>query len=280
MAVYYAAVIEDQSELKQEIERHLVTAGKMRRAKEEADRANEAKAVFLAKMSHQLRTPLNAIIGYSEILMEEGELSGSCHTADLRMINNAGRHLLSLVSDVLHMPKIDAEDIDLCIEQVDLKQLLEDVASTCHPLVTANGNDFALDLCPDLGAMETDQRRLRQILINLLSNAGKFTTNGRVTLRSRCEKSGTLGDEIVISVEDTGIGIAPESMDRLFVEFNQAHEHGSQPYGGTGLGLAVTRALCDVLNARIEVASEPGKGSTFTVRCPVNLELSMYSDAA
>jgi len=268
MAVYYAAVIESQSELKQEIERHLVTAVKMQQAKEHADRANEAKAVFLAKMSHQLRTPLNAIIGYSEILIEEGGLNGGSHTEDLKLINSAGRHLLSLVSDVLYMPKIEAEDIDLCVELVDLKQLLEDVASTCRQLVVANGNEFLLDLSPDVGLIATDQTRLRQILINLLSNAGKFTSCGVVTLCAQRQCSVEALDEVVISVQDTGIGIAQNSLDQLFVEFNQAHESGARPHGGTGLGLAVSRKLCQVLDATIEVSSELGKGSKFTVRIP------------
>jgi signal transduction histidine kinase len=268
MAVYYASVMTAQSELRQEIDRHLVTAAKMRKAKEEADRANEAKAVFLAKMSHQLRTPLNAIIGYSEILLEDADLKGDkAETADLKMINSAGRHLLSLVSDVLHMPKIDSEDIELSIHRFDLRQLIDDVASTCRSLVTRNGNAFIVELAEDLGIVESDETRLRQVMINLLSNAGKFTSGGSVTLRAN-RVTDAVTDDIIISVQDTGIGISPAAMDGLFTKFNQANALTSQTYGGTGLGLALSRTLCQLMNGDISVESEVQQGSTFTVRIP------------
>jgi signal transduction histidine kinase len=268
MAVYYASVMTAQSELRQEIDRHLVTAAKMRKAKEEADRANEAKAVFLAKMSHQLRTPLNAIIGYSEILLEDADLNGDkAETADLKMINSAGRHLLSLVSDVLHMPKIDSEDIELSIQTFDLRQLIEDVASTCRSLVTRNGNDFVVELGENLGTVVSDETRLRQVTINLLSNAGKFTCGGKVTLRAnRVSEMGA--DDILISVQDTGIGIPAAAIDGLFTEFNQANALTSKSYGGTGLGLALSHALCQRMKGDISVESEVQRGSTFTVRIP------------
>jgi signal transduction histidine kinase len=268
MAVYYASVMTAQSELRQEIERHLVTAAKMRKAKEEADRANEAKAVFLAKMSHQLRTPLNAIIGYSEILLEDADLSGDkAETADLKMINSAGRHLLSLVSDVLHMRKIDSEDIELSIQRFDLRQLIDDVASTCCSLVTRNGNDFVVELGENLGTVLSDETRLRQVTINLLSNAGKFTCHGKVTLRANRVSDGVT-DDIVISVQDTGIGIPAAAIDGLFTKFNQANKLTSKSFGGTGLGLALSRALCQRMNGDISVESEVERGSTFTVRIP------------
>jgi signal transduction histidine kinase len=268
MAVYYASVMTAQSELRQEIDRHLVTAAKMRNAKEEADRANEAKAVFLAKMSHQLRTPLNAIIGYSEILLEDADLTGDkAETADLRMINSAGRHLLSLVSDVLHMPKIDSEDIELSIQRFDLRQLIDDVASTCHSLVTRNGNEFVVELAENLGTVVSDETRLRQVMINLLSNAGKFTSRGKVTLRAN-RVSDAVTDDIVISVHDTGIGIPSAAIDGLFTKFNHANALTSKSYGGTGLGLALSRTLCQLMNGDISLESELQRGSTFTVRIP------------
>jgi signal transduction histidine kinase len=270
MAVYYANVITAQSDLRQEVDRHLVTAAKMRKAKEDADRANEAKAVFLAKMSHQLRTPLNAIIGYSEILLEDANLENkdeSEQTADLKMINSAGRHLLSLVSDVLHMPKIDSEKLELFIQCTDLKTLLDDVASTCRSLVTQNRNRFVVEIADNLGIAECDKTRLRQVIINLLGNAGKFTSNGTVTLRAIRVPAESV-DEIVLSVQDTGIGIAPEAIERLFTDYNQANSLISREYGGTGLGLALCRKLCQLMDATISVESAIARGSTFTVRFP------------
>ena len=198
MAIYYAFVMTEQSALRQEIEKRLLTAAKLEKAKQEAERANEAKAVFLAKMNHQLRTPLNAIIGYSEILLEEIEPdANSADAADLTTINKAGRHLLSLVSDVLYMPKIEADNIEISVHAVDLATCLDEVASTCRNLVSHNGNEFVLEKSDGLGIVETDETRLRQILINLLGNAGKFTK----TARWRCGRAASPpgpADEIVI----------------------------------------------------------------------------------
>jgi signal transduction histidine kinase len=271
MAVYYANVITAQSDLRQEVERHLVTAAKMRRAKEDADRANEAKAVFLAKMSHQLRTPLNAIIGYSEILLEDanpGDKDDSDRAADLKMINSAGRHLLSLVSDVLHMPQIDAEKIELVVQDTNLMALLDDVVSTCRTLVTQNRNKLIVDVAGNLGVIPCDNTKLRQVIINLLSNAGKFTSNGAITLLARRLQTGGT-DEIVLSVQDTGIGIDPAAIEGLFADYNQANASISKEFGGTGLGLALSRRFCHLMGATISVESELARGSTFTVRLPV-----------
>jgi signal transduction histidine kinase len=269
MAIYYAYVMTAQSALRQEIEKRLLTAAKLEKAKREAEQANEAKAVFLAKMNHQLRTPLNAIIGYSEILLEDVEPNAnSADEADLKTINNAGRHLLSLVSDVLYMPKIESDNIEISMRPVDLGACLDEVASTCRNLVSHNGNEFILDKSKDLGIIETDQTRLRQILINLLGNAGKFTKEGKVILRATRDVT-PAGDEIVMEVEDTGIGIPAEAIARLFTDFNQASSETSKSYGGTGLGLAVSRKLAQLLNGDIHVESEPGRGSTFSVRLPV-----------
>jgi signal transduction histidine kinase len=272
MAVYYASVITSESELRQEVERHLVTATKMRRAKEAADRANDAKAVFLAKMSHQLRTPLNAVIGYSEILLEDAELSGDdVQMADLKTINKAGRHLLSLVADVLHMPKIDADNIELSFREFELASFVDDAVSTCRSLVTPNNNELVVEIGDDLGTVWCDETRLRQVLINLLSNAGKFTSHGTITLRvGRIAEPS--GDMIMISVQDTGIGISQENIENLFTDFSQADASTSTTYGGTGLGLAVSRKLCQLLGGDVAVESEVGRGSTFTVRIPASAE--------
>lgn len=268
MAIYYAYVTLAQSALRQEIEKHLVTAARLRQAKHEAERANEAKAVFLAKMNHQLRTPLNAIIGYSEILLEDLEPNAnSADEADLTTINNAGRHLFALVSDVLYMPKIESDNIEISLRPVDLELFLDEVTATCRNLVSHNANEFVLEKSGDLGIIETDETRLRQILINLLGNAGKFTKNGKVTLRASRDTLGALG-QIVISVQDTGIGIPPEAIASLFTNFNHANAVTSKSYDGSGLGLAVSRKLANLLNGDIEVESELGRGSVFTVRLP------------
>jgi signal transduction histidine kinase len=265
MAIYYAYVMVAQSALQLEIKKHLETSARLRIAKRDAELANEAKAVFLAKMSHQLRTPLNAIIGYSEILLEDSEASEQAADAeDLRAINNAGRHLLSLVSDVLHMPKIDSEDVDVRLHPVDLDNCLEEVSATCRNLISNNGNTFALEKQAELGTIHTDETRLRQILINLLGNAGKFTKNGKVVLRARRQKEADR-DQVLISVQDTGIGIPTEAIPSLFKNFNQLN---ANLYGGTGLGLAVSQKLAQLLHGDISVESRLGRGSEFTLRIP------------
>ncbi len=271
MAVYYANVITAQSELQQEVDRHLVTAAKMRKAKQDADRANEAKAVFLAKMSHQLRTPLNAIIGYSEILLEDADpddKGAGERAADLKMINSAGRHLLALVSDVLHMPKIDAEKIELVEQETEFNALLTEVVSTCRSLVTQNRNRLVVNIPESLGTGVCDKTKLQQVIINLLGNAGKFTSNGTILLRAWKKKTGDV-DELLISVRDTGIGIDPAAIEGLFADYNQANASISKEFGGTGLGLALSRKFCQLMGASITVESELGLGSTFTVRLPV-----------
>lgn len=265
MAIYYAYVMVAQSALQQEIQKHHESQAKLKIAKQHAEHANETKAIFLAKMNHQLRTPLNAIIGYSEILLEDTEANDQAVDAEeLRSINNAGRHLLSLVSDVLHMPKIDSEEVNIWLQPVDLDHCLEEVSATCRNLISHNGNTFALEKHDELGVIHTDEIRLRQILINLLGNAGKFTKNGRVVLRAKRQEEGSC-EQVLISVKDTGIGIPTEAIPRLFKSFNQVN---SNLYGGTGLGLAVSQNLAKLLNGDISVESRLGHGSEFTLRLP------------
>lgn len=268
MALYYAYVMVAHSALQEEIKSHLATAAKLRVAKHEAERANEAKAVFLAKMSHQLRTPLNAIIGYSEILLEDAEASETAaDVEELRSINHAGRHLLSLVSDVLRMPKTDAdaEDMEVRLHPVDLDRCLEELSATCRTLVAGNGNRFVFDKPGMLGTVQTDEIRLRQILINLLGNAGKFTRNGSVSLRARRTIKGGR-EQVFISVRDTGIGMAAEVIPKLFQNFNQLNEG---QFAGSGLGLAVSQKLAHLLGGEISVESQLQRGSVFTLRLPV-----------
>jgi signal transduction histidine kinase len=220
-------------------------------------------------MNHQLRTPLNAIIGYSEILLDEADPNSSAaEVGDLKKINNAGRHLLSLVSDVLHMTKIDSEDAEqVTIRPTNIPTFIDEVASTCRNLVTNNGNEFIISIAKDLEVVDIDETKLRQVLINLLSNAGKFTSNGTVTLRASGSRSDN-GDRLIISVQDSGIGIPADAQKELFTDFSRASSLTSRLYGGSGLGLAVSYKLCRLMGGEITVESERGKGSILTVQIP------------
>src|SRR5947209_4912200 len=271
MALYYADVVAAQSGRQQEAARHRATAERLRKAMEEAERSNRQKSVFLAKMSHQLRTPLNAVIGYSEILLEDAKDNDDAQIADLQRINSAGKHLLSLVTDVLDMSKIESNKTDLTIQPFHMTDFIEDVVATGRSLVTSNGNEFIVDRGLGLGIVISDETRLRQAVLNLLSNAGKFTKNGRVTLSvSRHAERGE--DWIYLTVTDTGIGITQDNLQKLFKDFNQADASTASKYGGTGLGLALSRHLCRMMGGNIDVQSEFSRGSRFTIRIPAYLE--------
>jgi signal transduction histidine kinase len=275
MALYYANVVASQSDLDREVQNHRATAIKLREAKEEAERANRQKSEFLAKMSHELRTPLNAVIGYSEMLLEDAEADGrrEQQITDLRRINSAGKHLLSLVTDVLDLSKIEAGKMELVNQPFDLHDFIDDVEATCRTLVMDNGNDFVVERGDDLGIVIGDATKLRQAVLNLLSNAAKFTKRGTVTLRAIRDVS-TERDWILIEVRDTGIGISPENLPKLFQNFNQAEASTASRYGGTGLGLALSQKLCHMMGGDITVDSAPGRGSCFTVRVPAVIAIS------
>jgi signal transduction histidine kinase len=280
MAIYYANVVTSQSFLVREAERHRATTARMLRAMEQAEQANQGKSVFLAKMSHQFRTPLNAIIGYSEILLEDAEQGqDKSRIGDLRRINSAGKHLLSLVTSVLDLSKIEANKTELTIEPFDMSTFIQDVIDTSRNLVVANRNEFVIDRANDLGIMISDATKLRQSVLNLLSNAGKFTKGGKITLRASRHKR-PAGDWIRISVEDTGIGISPENVQKLFQNFNQAEASTSSKYGGTGLGLALSQSLCRLMGGTISVESVLGRGSRFTIDLPAYIEDSVAAAAA
>ncbi|OAP41524.1 hybrid sensor histidine kinase/response regulator [Sinorhizobium glycinis] len=255
------AVYTDITELKQrQVE--------LERAKSNAEAASEAKSRFLASMSHELRTPLNAIIGYSEMLMEEArDHDGDELVADLEKIASAGRHLLSLINDILDLSKIEANKMEVFLETFGVAELLADVSATVAPLMAKNRNEFIQELDGDLGEMHSDQTKLRQNLFNLLSNAAKFTNGGRVTLSARREGRAD-GDWLVFKVSDTGIGMTAEQQDRLFSAFTQADASTTRNYGGTGLGLSITRSFSRMIGGVVNVESEVGKGSVFTMEVP------------
>ncbi|MEZ5651261.1 MAG: ATP-binding protein [Burkholderiaceae bacterium] len=248
--------------------RHIESTRQLKNARDEAIEANAAKSRFLAMMSHELRTPLNAVIGYSEMLQEELAEEGVTDTTqdDLNKIKSAGRHLLELINSVLDLSKIEADKIELEIAELSVHQLVDYVSSTAQPLIETNGNRLVLAVPEDIGPIHSDATRLRQVLLNLLSNAAKFTRGGVVTLSARLEQAAGAPAQMVFDVRDTGIGMSQAQQDKLFEPFVQADSATTRKYGGTGLGLAISRRLCRLLGGDVTVASSPGQGACFTAR--------------
>ena len=241
----------------------------MAEARAAAEQANQTKSEFLANMSHELRTPLNAIIGYAQILEEDAEDAGQdAMLPDLKKIESAGKHLLGLINDILDLSKIEAGRMEVYLEPVSIPALAEEVRTLTAPLAANNGNVVEVKVAPGVGAIQTDQTKLKQSLLNLVSNACKFTKDGRVVLEVRVEPADQ-GDSIVFEVSDSGIGMTREQQDRLFQAFSQADASTTRRFGGTGLGLAITKRLCNLLGGDVEVASEEGKGSRFIIRLPL-----------
>jgi signal transduction histidine kinase len=234
----------------------------------ELEVASRHKSEFLANMSHELRTPLNAIIGYSEMLEEDAEdLDGGRLVPDLQKINAPGKHLLELINAVLDLSKIEAGKMELYVEEFGVPKLVQDIAAVIHPLAEKNGNGLQVECDASVGTMRADVTKVRQALFNLLSNACKFTERGTVSLAVR--RDAIEGEDwLTFQVSDTGIGMTSEQMARLFQEFSQADAATTRRFGGTGLGLALSRRLCRMMGGDVTVESEPGKGSVFTVRLP------------
>jgi signal transduction histidine kinase len=230
--------------------------------------ASQHKSQFLANMSHELRTPLNAIIGVSEMLREDAEALNQ-DLEPLDRVLGAGRHLLALINDILDLSKIEAGRMELQLEDFALPPLIDGVVKTVEPLAAKNGNQLAVRCDGAIGSLHADQMRLRQALLNLMSNANKFTERGTISIDARQENG---RDWITIAVVDTGIGMTPEQMSKLFQEFSQADASTTRKYGGTVLGLAISKRFCQMMGGDITVESKPGRGSTFTIRLPRMVE--------
>ena len=246
----------------------------------ELEVASRHKSQFLANMSHELRTPLNAIIGVTEMLLEDAQAAAQPDQIEAHeRILRAGKHLLALINDILDLSKIEAGKLELSLESVAVGPLVEDVVATIRQLASKNGNRVVVECPAEVGTIRADPTRLRQALLNLASNASKFTERGmiRVDVKRRPDDGGR--DWVTMAISDTGIGMTPEQMAKLFEEFTQADASTTRKYGGTGLGLAISRRLCRMMGGDITVASTPGQGSTFTIRLPADARTPVRAEA-
>jgi signal transduction histidine kinase len=239
---------------------------KARIAADQAIAANAAKSAFLATMSHELRTPLNIILGYSELALEHLEERGDEDTAeDLRRVHGAGQHLLGLISDVLDLSRIEADRLEIGREPFDLDEMIREMVLSFQPLALSNSDQLLADVPLGLVVTDLDRTRVRQILLNLVSNAIKFTRNGPIRIHARRSADNR---HVEISIRDTGIGIPADKLDVIFLPFTQVDPSTTRRYEGSGLGLAISRRLAELMGGTLSAASTPGRGSTFTLRLP------------
>jgi signal transduction histidine kinase len=262
------AIRTDITELKQteiELSRAIAEAQKARAVAEEA---NSAKSAFLANMSHELRTPMNAIIGYSEMLLEDAQaLKQDSYASDLLKIHSSAVHLLSLINEILDLSKIEAGKMELFLEDVHLPTVIDEITNTVQPIVDKNANKLSVDCSEMIPMIKADSIKLRQILLNLLSNAGKFTHGGEINFTVSMENTPEI-EWVVFKVSDTGIGMSKDQVDKVFDAFTQADNSTTRKYGGTGLGLTITKKFCEMMEGNISIESVPAVGSVFIVKLP------------
>lgn len=255
-------------ELKTEIEKRRAAENDLVDARDQALQASQAKSTFLASMSHELRTPLNAIIGYSELLQELSLDDGNdLYIKDLKKIDAAGKTLLDLINDVLDISKIEAGQMDVSIEKFDLEKVITNVNTILCPFVEKNNNEFNVNYSDDIGSMESDETKIRQVLYNLLSNAGKFTQNGKVEVNVSMQVINQQ-EWVRIDVTDDGIGMTPAQSSKVFNAFTQADSTTTKQFGGTGLGLSISYEFCKMLGGDILLKTQYGIGSTFIIMLP------------
>lgn len=246
-------------------------------AKNEAEAASRTKSSFLANMSHELRTPLNAIIGYSELIKEEASFNNHhMYDQDLHKVNSSALHLLALIDDILDLSKIEAGKMEFYMEDFPVEKLVSEVASTVTPLVSKNNNKFEVNIAEDMGSIHADRMKMKQVLLNLLSNASKFTEEGEIVLDVRFNEKNMDENgkptEILFTVKDTGIGISDEQISKIFEAFAQAEASTTSKYGGTGLGLAISRQICQLMGGDIFAKGAIGQGTSFVVTMPINIQ--------
>ena len=237
-------------------------------AVDKAKKADTAKSDFLANMSHELRTPLNAVIGYSELLEEEAREDGLEHySSDLQKIHHSGTHLLGLINEILDLSKVEQGQMEIFSEEIDIRQLMLEVKTTIQPMAEKNANYLQIHMPDDIGSFRTDLTKLRQVLFNLLSNACKFTHDGKIILNVQ-KKVDDEQSSIIFTIEDNGIGISPEKIDAIFEPFRQETTDTTKQFGGTGLGLAISKRFIELLGGQLQLKSRKGEGSVFTVQLP------------
>jgi signal transduction histidine kinase len=270
LTLYYETVMRFRFSVEQETIDQRSRLELLRVAMVAAQQASKRKSIFLAKMSHELRTPLNAVIGYAEILRETfaEQPNSTRKMQDLDRIHAAGRHLLALVNEVIDLSSIEANRVELTLEPVLVRSLIDEVIATASPLISKRDNRMLVNMPEDLGTLKLDALKVRQSLLNLLSNAAKFTNKGTIVL-TVLRRQDPAGDGLILEVTDNGIGIAPENLRRIFDDFRQAEDDTASKFGGTGLGLALTKRLCQMMGGTIAVRSERGVGTSFTIEIPL-----------